>query len=196
MPDVSAGLVQITVEYSFNNTEAANVYYYWRGTNIANEPLADIANAFDALIFPEFSNCLGSSVSIDKIRVVDVFGLLPDHAKDPSVTTGAIAGELTGNFTAVSIKLFGTTKETKRGTKRIGGITESSVAGNGLTTTFRTTVETFAALLDNAMAVNAATYQPVIFGRGTIEDPDRRVVNTIASTSVPNQQTTQSSRKR
>jgi hypothetical protein len=196
MPNVTAGLAQLSIEYSFNNTAAVNVFHYWNQTNTAILDLQAIITAFDTKLMVEFADLLTLTTTIDQIVARDVFGLLLDQTATPTPAVGTRTGELNGNFTCCKIRLDGTTKETKVGWKRVGGISEFDTAGNGLSTGFLTVVQTFAALLNDSLTVGVETYIPVIFGRGTLADPTRRVVNTITGTFVPNQQTTQNSRKR
>lgn len=195
MPTCSDGLVQIVMTTVYNDTEALNVFYYWNGTNTPVLDLAGVLSAFDAKVFPDIANIFNVGTSIGTMEARDVFGSTPDKFKVPSVGAGTVVGEIVNNFTACRINLLPTTKETRRGYKRFGGISESSVAGNGLTTAFKTVVEGVGNLLDDDLTVGAETYSPVIFGGPTASNPTRSVANYISSTAVPNKQVSQGSRK-
>lgn len=196
MPTVTDGLIEITLTYDYNNTNAANVFYYWNQTNTSIVDMVPILDAFDATLFPEFSNICSDGVTFLAEEGRDVFGLLPNAGRAPSVLVGAITGQVTNNFTAARINLNVATKETRRGYKRIGGIAEDSVSGNDLTAAYRALVVTLKDRMLDSLAVGGETYVPVVYGQAIPTDPTRSIANLITNGSVSTPQVSQGSRKR
>lgn len=196
MPTVSAGLIEVTIRCEFNNTEADNVFHFWNGTNAPVPDLDAFLTAFDAFIIPEFSDLVSSSTDIALLTARDVFGLLPDAVLTPSIAVGTQPADVVNNFTTARINLNVSSKETRRGYKRIGGMSEQNITGNELSVNYRNFCQAFGTKLEGTMIVGAETYQLYIYGRPTPSLPGRHVVNRVTSTSVPNRQFTQGSRKR
>ena len=181
MPTPTNGLVQVTMKGTFLGQTSDNVFYYWDSTNSPIGDMQGIANAFDALVFPEWSAITAATYFYSEIVVRDVLGLNNDFTRAPSVGTGTRAGDEAPSWASARVRLNVTNKETRTGFKRLGGLVEAVKDGNFLLPAFITDVQTFADLLDNSLVVGAQTYAPVVYGQGTKADPTRQVVNPIIS---------------
>lgn len=193
MPTVTGGLAEITIEQRIGTEPLSNVYYYWDVTNTPLVNLALIANDFDVVVAANMANVQAGAVSYEKIRVRDVFGLLPDHEKVPTVTAGLRTGSNMPTYVSVGFTLNGTTKETRVGAKRLGGQTETDIEGNAATAPYFAVLQAFATQLGLNL-IAGPTFVPVIFGRVT---PTRLVpvANPVTTASANTLVTTQNSRK-
>lgn len=195
MPVATDGLVQFTIDYTFNNTTASSVWHYWNQTNSPIADMEGLVNAFDAVLMPEMVNIMSSTLTQDRIIGRDLLGIAPDYERVPSVTVGGQTGENANNFTALRLDLLVGNKETRRGYKRLPGLIENNIAGNGLSTGYRNLVITNTAVLLTNLVVGAQTFVPIVYGRATATQPTRSIANPITGIAVPNEQTSQTSRK-
>lgn len=196
MPTATDGLVQVSFRTTYNNTESFNIFYYWNQNNTPVADMINFGNAWDAVVMPEMASLFSANQVLVEEKFTDVLGINVDYARQPSVLAGTQVGEQVNNFSCLRIDLMPSTKETGRGYKRIGGLVETNVAGNGLTTGFRNSVITNAAVFLDSVVVDGDTYVPVIYGRPTPANPTRSIANPVTGFLVPNVQTTQGTRKR
>lgn len=195
MPNVSDGLVEITMKGSYVGKPWANVYHYWRGENVAVEQMAQLGNLFRDNIQEQISVLVSENVLFTEILVRDVFGVNNDVFIAISEQTGQKVGESVASFDAVAFSMGVQSKETKKGAKRYVGIPESDQAQGFLTASAFSAWQGIQS--NHTIPLNASNivYRPVVYGKPIPTNLTRNVVNNITSASVSQELTSQISRK-
>lgn len=195
MATPTAGLVEIILSGTLQGRPWANVFHYWNQADADVLALPPIADEFNAVPNNWATNVV-DTVTFDNIKVKDVLGDLPDYDQAPTDPTGALAQEGAANFIAVRFDYGVGSKETRRGYKRLVGISEQSIADGTLIPGAVTSMQSFAdTYLDSSLSVGGTTYTPVVVGGPTIEEPERLVANPVTSVTVQPRVTSQVSRK-
>lgn len=193
MPQPTAGLIEVTLEASLGTLKMANVFYYW---NVLNDPpvsLIGLAEDFDDNTLAAISTIQAVGVSYDKVIVKDVLGDIPDLEHVPDTTGGLRTGSNMPTYVSIGYTYNGSTKETKKGSKRFGGQTEADIEGNAPISTFFDVMQTAEAGLQNSLGVSTV-YVPVIASRPK-EGRDFWIVNVVSNISADPLVTTQNTRK-
>ena len=195
MPVPTGGLIELTLTYDYDTETLENVYYYWNSLN--NEPTSfvQISSEFDTNVATPEALIHSDLVQFINIRARTVLGNLPDLNTVPTTANGARPGDGLPSFTAVSAKLAGTTKDTRAGAKRYGGLWEGDITGNLLSVAYQAVFDTFLPNLLLPVSDGVNTYVPVIYSKPKPTRPTD-FVNEVIGASRNLFATTQNSRKR
>ena len=193
MTVITAGLYKVTLHQEFSAQAVQNVFFY-EHTLASDDEQEECATAFDEDLLPALKLIQSVDISYVTIRAANVTGTLADFIKEPATLTGVLTGSALNSFTAASIRLNRTTKETRNGQKRFAGMTEENAFGQNWTASYSALLDTFAIVLASQISTVGAIFNPVIARQDPIT-PANWTVNPIAGASASGQVSSQTSRK-
>lgn len=195
MPIPTGGLLKVRLLQNYVGQNLENVYYYWNQANSEPASFVALGADFNLKIVDTIALLQDTGLIFQSVVMSTVLGTLPDLPISPTTATGALTGEDTTSFLAFAFRLNRTTKETRNGSKRYAGLTETNVIGNFVTPAFETLMDTFTTQLALAIDSGVALYDPVIFSPPNLTHTGN-LVNIIDSATKFSTITTQRSRKR
>jgi len=172
MPLMSQSLFQIRMRQTFLGQNIVNIFYFAEVDTGDVVLLAQVLTAFkadvyDTIITAQQNSVMGLDLRARRIGGVqeDTLSLLGDDGLRP--------GPALNSFSAWGFKLDRTTIDTRNGSKRFTGISETDVEGNEPASLMDTILDDVAAVLAiNLAMANGAILEPVIFRQGSFVDPD------------------------
>lgn len=195
MPTATEGLLQVTLEGVYLGEEWALVWHYWDSAQTASKDLSTFATQFDTIVASQIPPVVGASCLFQRILVRDVLGIENDVEIVPSVGAGALGGDSLASWMAARIDMLGADKSTRRGYKRICGVTEGQASFQNLSATGLANFQTLEAPFLQQIIVGPVSYQPVIYGGPTPTNPTRSIANLVTSVSAQQRLTSQNTRK-
>lgn len=193
MPIPTGGLLKIRLLQNWGGQNIENVFYYWNAAN--NEPASFVALGadFNDIIVETLKLIVDDDLDFVSVVLSTVLGTLPDLPVTPSSSAGVLVGDDTASFYAMAFRLNRTTKETRNGAKRFGGMHEGQVEGNFVAASQTTLMNTFAPQMAIAIDSGSNLYDPVIFSPPNMSH-EGNLVNLIDSVTALATLTTQRSR--
>jgi hypothetical protein len=199
MPTIG-DLVKITSCSNILSQDACNVFYYLVAAWTGNLTILEALEQWQEQVATPIAGQLAQDLDIGELSWNNV---------DSPAESGSISGGFYGTaaegpvsaFTAVSVRLFGTTAVTRSGWKRIAGVVESSVASGVISPTVLAIFQDWAdeSIVIPLTAPLSGTPDmvliPVVVGRNTDGSLNTAAVNPLASAVVQNLMTTQNTRK-
>jgi len=179
MPEVTSGLYKVTLVQSFAAQIIINTFYFTENLDRDDQQLL-CAKAFDETILPAMASVQSQNLTYSEIIVDNPTGTLAAVSFVPTTTAGTEVGLNMPSFVAATIKLSRTTKETRNGSKRVGGMTEENVVGNGFIAGFLTQLQGLADVFADDISTVGAILHPVIL-KTRNADTDPFIVNPIAA---------------
>ncbi len=193
MPTTVDGLYEVILEQTIQGRNVKNVFHYL--ATLGQDDDQDlIATAFADDILPGLQVITSVGLTFDEVRVANLTGLLADFSLVPSTTGGNRVGSSTADFLSMPYRLIRTTKETRNGAKRFGGLLEEDIQGGGFTAAYFIEMQTFAAILAGQISTTGIIAEPIV-----LRKPDVLGVwtyNEVSNVVAVNHQTTQNSRKK
>lgn len=199
----NTSLFEIRDEQAWAGQVVLNRYYYLVPPTVVFTPSwSSVAAAFDDLILQNLvalqdNSLFHQQLVVTQINAIDNFGVYV-----PTNDQGLLVESQMPNYTSVGIQLTRSTRETRSGRKRFGGLTEEQVDGNVLTSSAQTNWDTFAGLLADTLVVPVGDDpEPVIIGNiydtdtGELLPVQAWTYNFLAGAVVQQFLTTQNSRK-
>lgn len=132
---VAGDIFRLTDFQVYGGQEALNVYYYrLEDAPAAGNPLAGLAAAFIGIVLPKILDIQSASVDHTFVRVenlggVEIYEETVGESGNPSLGT---ASNLP-SFVALTFQLVRSNRNTRHGSKRFVGVTDSQVNGNAYT---------------------------------------------------------------
>lgn len=192
MPTATAGLYEVVLEQTYFNHNFKNVFHYL--ATLGQDDDQDlIAQAFNDGILGPLSAIQSDDISYDEIRVANLTGLLADFSLVPTTTGGIIVGDPMANFVAIPFRYVRTSKETRNGSKRFGGLTEGDAFGGGFDAAFFVQMQAVAPVLAGQISATGIIAEPVILRKPDISGV--WLYNEVSTVIALNRQTSQNSRK-
>ena len=192
MGTTTTGLYEVVLEQTYFQENFKNVFHYL--ATLGQDDDQDlIADAFNTDVLPGISTFQSTDIVYDEIRVANLTGLLADFSLVPTVPNGVIIGDPMANFVAIPFRYVRTSKETRNGAKRFGGLTEGDAFGGGFTPTFFAAMQLQAPTLAGQISTTGIIAEPVI-----LRKPDVAGVwtyNDVSTVIALNRITSQNSRK-
>ncbi len=193
MPVIDTGLYKVTLKQTFAGQIIFNTFFYEE--TLGRDDEQDVcATAFDDDMIPAIRLIQSVNLTYDEIMVDNVTGNLAAVAIAPLLTAGLVVGDNMNSFTAAGFRLVRTTKDTRNGSKRIAGMVEQALVGNGFTASFLADLQTFAPSLAANISDIGAIFKPVI-ARENVVIPVTWTVNEVAAGLASSIVTSQVSRK-
>lgn len=189
------GLIEVTFQGTLQGVEWANIFHYWNTTNAPVVDLDEIPALFDSAWANRIAVVSGDGVTFSGITARDVFGLSPDAFAVPADTTGNLAEQALPALNAVRIDLGVGDKSTRKGYKRVVGVTEPQTDAGFLVSAALTAWNTEAQNALNQLVTTNAAYFPVVYGGATDKDAFRSQANIILTATARGRVTSQVSRK-
>lgn len=172
------------------------VFHYWDDLQGPIANMNVVASQFDTIVASQLPPIVVDDMTFENIKVRDVFGLNQDFEMTPTVLVGAIATEPMPGNVAVRVDLNVTTKETRRGMKRVPGIAEDSVIDEDISAAALAAFQTWANTLGTDLIDGTDVYHPVVYGGPTTLQPLRNVTNFITGATVRSVPVTQNTRRK
>lgn len=172
MPIFTEGLYEIRLRQTMLGQEVVNMFYYMQFETGDPIMLSQVGTTFKNDVYDTIRTIQAGSAEGLDLRVRRIGGVQED------VTSllgedGTRPGPTLNSFSAWGFKLDRTTIDTRNGSKRFAGISETDVEGNEPATLMETILDDVAAVLAiNLSMANGAILEPVIFRRGSFTDPD------------------------
>lgn len=195
MPVPTGGLIKVRLLQLWKGQNIENVFFFWNAAN--NEPTSFVALGadFNLKIVETMKLTQDDELTYSSVILSTVLGTLPDLPISPTSAGGVLVGEATASFYAMAYRLNRTTKETRNGSKRFGGLHEGLVDGNFVTPAQTILMDTFAPQMALAIDSGVHLYDPVIFSPPNLAHAGN-LVNLVDSVTAFTTLTTQRSRKR
>lgn len=165
MPAVGNNAVyELVVEMNIAGNQLRNVFYYWSQIDPAPGDGSDDLNAaFESTIIPLWQPCVSDDVSFTGLNTRRLNNLTDFNFRTISALGGNV-GTNVANFVAATIRLIRQTKETRNGSKRIGGLTEDLVVSNRLETAAEPLFEALGSGFTDILSGGGFLFNPVIVG--------------------------------
>lgn len=186
-------ILQFTDVQSYLGQRMLNVYTYRVDSFESLVDYDDLAQQFELLIITPMLDLQVTTVEHETVLVRNLTSGV-DIWEEPSGQTGGVAGEAFPSFVAIGIRLNRSTALTRHGQKRVGGIPEAAVSGNGLAGAFVAAADVLATAMADPIVKTGTQDEdfvltPVIVGRYPIGDPnagqyDLSKVNEVSSAQV------------
>lgn len=193
MPTVTSGVYKITLKMSLNAQVIFNTFHYLE-TLERDDQQANAADALDEDIIPGMSLVQATGLTYTEIRAENLTGTLADAIKVPTTTAGTTLGTRQQSYVAAGFKRARTTKETRNGSMRIGGLTEDDTTANLYEAAYITLLNTLAVTLGTQIGVVGALFDLVILKTRPL-GTEPFVVNPVSVVTRDANPTTQTSRK-
>lgn len=192
MPTTNSGIYEVVLEQTYGAELVKNVFHYLHTLGNDDEQ-QECADAFDEDALPGIASIANDLIKYTEIRVANLTGLLADASIVPSIPDGDVSGLVMPSFISCPFRYIRTSKETRNGAKRFGGITEENITGNNFIGTFFTAMQAIESVLAGQIDVVGAIFEPII-----LRKPDVAGVytyNEVANVIAVDRVTTQNSRK-
>lgn len=181
MPIFNDPLYEIRLRQTFLGQNIVNMFYY-RDTNTGDIISLDQINAtFLSDVVNEVVEIQHASVEGIDIRVRKVGGT-NENVLPILLIDGIRPGEPLNSFSAYGFRLVRNNIDVRNGSKRFTGVSEDDVSGNTPGGIVESIAEEVALALESDLVLNSgATLAPVIFSRGSFEDPDWKGTNVVGA---------------
>jgi len=167
--DGTMALYRITDVQTQGGQDVRNIYWYADDPVVIEPTLGNIASAFSTQIVSLIDNLQHVGLVHQSILVERFLVTGPtDFASFGSTGAGAIATDGMPTFNAVGVKLSVTTRETRPGFKRIGGVVEADQNNSILTAPALAAWETATAGMDDTLVVAAGDDLVPVVVRNTV----------------------------
>lgn len=190
MPTATSGIYVAVVEQSYFGDTLFNTFAFHNPT-LGDDEQSLLATQMDTVIVPEMSNIQSQSLNYENIRVANLTGNLADVNITPAQGQGGVTGSVMASFVAAAYRYQRTTKETRNGSKRFGGMVEENVIGGSFTVAFNALLDTLAGILEGSLL----SFDPIILRQPEVSS-GTYLYNPVLSVQNLDRLTTQSSRKR
>lgn len=186
-------ILQITDVSVMDSSEILNVYFYRTTARDVDTDYPDVSSCFqsdvqNALLQLQSGACVHTAIHIRNLtNGIDVYDEVTNNG-------GVVGGENFPNFVSLGFRLVRTNATTRHGSKRIGGLPETLIAGNSVVGAFNAAVAAAAAALAADITfpgtgTDEYTGEPVIIGRWPINTPNAgqlnlSVVNPVATAAL------------
>ena len=202
MPVVGSdnALIKIIDQQERSPVVSYNVYWYRSTVDPDAVDIGEVLDQFEADVLVDLADLQSSGWTHTVISGDVVNGSLAPLVRTSGVGAGAVSGSSMPTYSSFPCRLLRTLKDTRNGSKRIPGVNEEMVVGDGFDATTISNWEAWVPILATPLVDSLAnTWTPVIV-RTTIlgepiEDPADYVFNPIAEAIFQNRVTTQNSRK-
>lgn len=169
MPIAVGDILQISDFQSFLGNTLLNVFFYEVSAADVDLDYETVKVAFENAIVEPMSNIQSNFCEHVRIVIKNLTNEL-DIAEFPISVTGFHGGQASQSFVSYSIRLIRSTALTRHGSKRIGGLSEGTLDGNGVLSSELGTVTAFADLLAEPLVMESEVFPeftavPVIVGR-------------------------------
>lgn len=167
---VSVGdVLQITDTQVFLGESMLNVYFYEVMVATDVPDYSTVRIAFEDLIIEGMIPFQSAFCEHVRVTIKNLTNGL-DIAEFPVEFDGAVSGEASQSFVSLSCRLVRSTALTRHGSKRIGGLSEGLLNGNGLATGAIESIQPFVDKLALPIEVDSEVFgqfeaRPVIVGR-------------------------------
>ncbi len=192
MPTTDEGIYELVLEQTYGAEKLKNVFHY-RHSLGSDDEQNNCADAFNEDVLPALKDLQNTLIAYTEVRVANLTGDLADASHLPSFANGVVAGDVMPSFTAFSYKYVRTSKDTRNGAKRFGGVIEENVTGNNWLPAFFTDMQLHESTLSGQIDVLGHIFVPII-----LRKPDVAglfTYNDVANVLAQNRVTTQNSRK-
>ena len=173
-----------------------NTYFYSVGSVVGVPTLDDISTKFSNDVTSPVAAVQSNGLTHDRLDIDNLSNLV-EFGQFEIIITGVQAGVTTAPFVALGWKLNRTTKITRNGAKRVGGVTEDEVTAGlpDISALEEANINAaFAQVLLVVNGGNSVDLTPVIVGRMPDGSLDLTKLNVIASADLQTV-TSQNSRK-
>lgn len=165
----TSDIIQITDVQSFLGQLILNVYHYRVVSFDEGTDYSDFAQQFELLVAGVVADVQSASVNHNMVIVKNLTNGI-DIWEEPADIDGATTGgDDLPSFVALSFRLVRSSGLTRHGAKRIGGLDEGTIAGNGISSSFADEVAAIEAALGSPLMREGTmadfVLQPVIVGR-------------------------------
>lgn len=192
MPTTNSGIYEVVLEQTYGAEIVKNVFHYLHTLGNDDEQ-QECADAFDEDALASIASIANDLIKYTEIRVANLTGLLADVSIVPSIAEGDVSGAVMPSFVSCPFRYIRSSKETRNGAKRFGGITEENITGNNFLPAFFTAMQAIENVLAGQIDVVGAIFEPII-----LRKPDVAGVftyNEVANVIAVDRVTTQNSRK-
>lgn len=192
MPTTTSGLYELVLEQTYGSEQVKNVFHYLHTLGNDDKQL-ECANAFDEDALAAISTVSNTLIAYTEIKVANLTGQLADASIVPTTPNGIRPGVIGPSFLSCPYRYIRTSKETRNGSKRFGGMTEDDITGNNFTPTYFIIMQALESVLAGQIDVVGDIFEPVI-----LRKPDILGVwlyNELANVIAVDRVTTQNSRK-
>lgn len=193
-------VIRITLCQTYSNQEICNIFAYVVDNLTGNVTLEDIVDDFVAFILDQLNVIQAQGLTNDRLIIENLTNAVDFWEADLS-GTGDSTEEGTSVFTAMAFRYNRTSKVTRNGFKRFGGISSEYSASPNAWFTGDTDILTIETALESTLVVDAdggggqASLTPIILGRTASGNPDINRFQRVSSVTFQPQKTTQNSRK-
>lgn len=155
-------IAQVIDVQQYQGQLMTNRYFYRTAGTINSALLEELLDEFLANVIPEVLPLQHSSVTHTELQASEVGGVSFTTLSINEVGTNG--DEPMPSFVALTFQLQRGNKNTRSGSKRIGGVSESWVAGNVIVTdpNIQAAIDGYANILDDALIGTTATWTPVL----------------------------------
>jgi hypothetical protein len=193
-----AALVKIVDNATRGGQVASNVYWYRSPIDPADADLENLADQFEADVLVDLADLQSAGWVHSTISVDCVNGPYAPYERDSGVGAGAVSGSAMPVYSSFPVRLIRTFRETRNGYKRIPGVTEEMITGDGFESAVQTAWEAFVpALAATLETTDLAVWTPCIVRRsfqGVLLEPEEYLYNPVTEAIFLNRVTTQRSR--
>lgn len=205
MPTIGSTFVYEIKDYQiYAGQQVLNIYNYYQVETVTPASASAVATVFDQDILSEVVKIQNTAVAHTLIEVTQLGSLSNFGTRTPTNDQGTLPGgtENVAPFIAARLDLLRTTKETRRGYKRIVGQKEENMVGAYWSSAYIALLETLANVLSLQLPVTAESVvlEPCIVGirkdvNGNQLPVAQWVYNQVADVQAQPVITTQNSRK-
>lgn len=196
MAVITAGLYRVDLFQNYINQEVVNSFWY-RELGGDNDQASALNLALDNVLMTPLATMQHEDVLYVNLRCTPMFGIGIEDNRTPAQARGLKTGTKMSTFMAASIRLNRSTNELRNGWKRFTGLTEEEVGASAFAAPLITELQAIGGVIDMALVDGAKTFQPVIVRKpfSTLANSPSWEFTDVASTTVLDRPTTQSSRK-
>lgn len=202
---ISVGdILMISDVQTYLEQQMLNVYFYRVLSADVDADLENVAQAFELQVATEVAVVQHEGVSHPWIIVRNLTDGISIWEEPTTIIGTNAGGSAEPSFTALGFRLNRSTAATRHGSKRIGGVPDSVIVGNGVASGTVTTLNDIATAMASNISIDAGAgvdfeAEPVIVGRVPIGQPnagqlDLTTINPVASAQFV-RPTTQNTRK-
>lgn len=190
-------VIRITQKSLYGGEEQVNVFFYQVRTIGVGVSYADILDTFDGFVSVAHANVAHAGTNIFQLDALNITNGVDIGALSTDID-GTIGGEGMPTFVAWGFKLTRTDTSTRNGSKRFGGVSESSVLNGNAEASIVPSLNALATVLQNDLVVAGDASEtrlvPVIVGRTPTGEYDLARINIVQSAAY-RKVTSQVSRK-
>lgn len=203
MPAIGSGSLFIIKDFQSRDSDIIlNRYFYYSTVAPNTISATEVKTLWETKFATAIRNLQPSVITHDKTQVEELTSISNFTEGPSTLGSGALAGTAIMSFVAASFDLLRTTKETRSGFKRYAAGSTLTIDGDEWTSTFVTTMNVLAALLDDTLVAVGGNLDPVLVRRTFTGDPPilnpitQWLYNVIFSVDSDDEITTQNTRKR